>query len=169
MTPVWIIDDGPLDTLAGVVDHRTVASWPTGKFVVADATASAATGDRRKLLEAAGQALAPFSVMMGTEAERTLFGHLRRPNEADKNLAEHQSIAWALHEEPRAVFVGRDKGAAYLALAELGRCRAAHPSDLWLHLREQRLISEAEFAALCAKTQSAETLAVPLRCQTRAP
>jgi hypothetical protein len=167
--PVWIIDDGPLDTLAGVVDHRAVASWPAGEFVVADATSNAATGDRKKLLEAAGHSLAPFSVMMGSQAERTLFGHLRRPNEADKNLAEHQSIAWALHEEPRAVFVGRDKGAAFLALAELGRCRAAHPSDLWLHLRDEGLVSEEEFVALCAKPRKGDQLPVPLRCQTRSP
>lgn len=87
---VWIIDDGPLDVLAMVVDADVVASWPTGCFRIADATRDAASGRRRDLLARQPSPLAPFSVMMGSPAADVLYSHLRDPSASDKDLAEQR-------------------------------------------------------------------------------
>jgi hypothetical protein len=167
--PVWIVDDGPLDTLAMVVDPTVVASWPASQFKVADATRREATGNRRTLLNVSPSPFSVFSVLMGSNAADVLYKHLRQPSASDKNLAEHQSVAWALSQCPEAVLVARDKRAAFLALAELGRGGAAHPSELWLHLLDEGLITEAQFQNLCARTSQGEQCPIPLRCQSRSP
>ncbi len=165
--PVWIVDDGPLDTLAMVVDSAAVASWPSGHFRVADATVRAASGNRQALLGTSPSPFSVFSVRMDSDAANVLYNHLRQPSTSDKNLAEHQSIAWALSECPEAVLVAGDKRAAFLALAELGSGGAAHPSEFWLHLLDEGLINDGEFQDLCARTSKGEQCPVPLRCQNR--
>jgi len=165
--PVWILDDGPLNTLATVVGSDDVSSWPKGRFKVADATWRSATGRREDLLAARPSPFSVFSVDMGSDAAEVLYEQLRQPTKSDKNLAEHESIAWALAECPEAVLVTRDKRAAFLALAELGRGGAAHPSELWLQLRETRLVTEEQFKELCAETSRREQSPVPLRCQNQ--
>lgn len=162
---VWIVDDGPLDTLAMVVDGASVVSWPKDHFRVPDATVKDASGNREALLKAQPSPFPSFSVMMGSQAADTLYNHLRQPSTSDKNLAEHQSIAWAMHECPEAVLVARDKRAAFLALAELGRGGAAHPTELWLFLLRQGLVTRAQFDDLCTRTSRGEQCPVPLRCQ----
>lgn len=165
-TPVWIMDDGPLDTLAAVVGPGSFASWPPGKIKVADATMRSASGNRLALLSASPSPFEGFSVMMGSTASDVLYGHLRQPSTSDKNLAEHQSSAWVLSECPDdAVLAARDKRAAFLALAELGRGGAAHPTELWLLLRQEGLVTRAQFVEFCAKTSQSEQSPVPLRCQ----
>ena len=161
----WIIDDGPLNDLSLVVDSSSLGIWPHGEFKIADATARDASGSRKALLEAEPSPFGSFSVMMNSEAARILYDHLRQPTTSDKNLAEHQSIAWALAEAPDAILVARDKRAAFLALAELGRGGAAHPTELRLHLRDQRLITPDQFNDLCKRTSQGEQNPIPLRCQ----
>ena len=102
---------------------------------------------------------------MDSEAAHILYDHLRQPTTSDKNLAEHQSIAWALAERPDAILVTRDKRAAFLALAELGRGGAAHPTELWLYLREKNLVTADQFSDLCGVTSKGEQNPIPLRCQ----
>lgn len=165
----WIIDDGPLGTLAAVVSAQSIAGWPSGHFKVADATVRSAEGGRESLLGVRPSPFDAFSVMMGSPAADILYGHLRQPSITDKNLAEHQSIAWALSQCPNAVLVTGDKRAAFLALAELGRGGAAHPSELWLHLHEQGLVSSTQFEELCRQTSLREQCPIPLRCQKRLP
>jgi hypothetical protein len=53
-----------------------------------------------------------------------------------------------LTQLPEAVFVTMDKGAAFVALAELGPARVATPFDVWSWLREQSLISAEQRRAL---------------------
>jgi hypothetical protein len=69
------------------------------------------------------------------------------------DLAEHESIAWALVHGPDAVFVSSDRRATLTALAELGRERVAHPFDLWLDLRKRRWLSPRAFERLCELTR----------------
>lgn len=165
--PAWIVDDGPLDTLAAVVTHAVFAGWPRGRYFLADATARAATGRR---LPFAAAPCEVFSITMGTPAWNLLYT-LRLPSAGTADLAEHEAIAWALLERPDAVFVTSDKGAAALALAELGRGRVAHTFDLWLHLLEERLVSAIEFQQLCESTQRRGTglPRMPERCTVRYP
>lgn len=165
--PIRIIDDGPLDTLSRVVDPAATTSWPSGMLVVAAATRRKASGKRLGLLSATPSPFAVFSVTMGSAAASILYQHLRQPSVSDKNLAEHEAIAWALSDCTEAVLVSADKRAAFLALAELGRGRAAHPSELWLHLLDSELVSVPQFAELCHLTSAGEQLPVPLRCQNR--
>ncbi|MEW6755159.1 MAG: hypothetical protein AB1505_29885 [Candidatus Latescibacterota bacterium] len=163
--PTWIIDDGPLDHLAMVVASVDVGVWPKGEYFVADQTARAAGGNRKALLEAAASPFQAFSIMYGSRAFDVLYQHLREPTASDKDLAEHQSIAWAMEERQDAVFVAQDQRAAFLALAELGRSRAAHPTQLWLHLRDQGLVTPEQFRALCERTRRSYQSKIPLRCQ----
>ncbi len=150
-----------------VVDSATVASWPRGELLVADATVCDASSRRKALLDQSGSPFTQFSVLMGTEAAKILYSHLRPAATSDKNLAEHQSIAWALAERPEAILVSRDKGATLLALAELGRGNAAHPSELWLYLLGEGRITKDQFKDLCRRTSNSEQSPVPLRCQRR--
>jgi hypothetical protein len=172
----WIIDDRPLDWLARFVDPAELTKWPRGQFSVAEATKTAAQKDaatsysaskRLALLDAPDPAIEAFSIQFGTEAFSLLYTHLAQPAGTNTDLAENQSIAWALAEQRNAVLVTVDKRASVLALAELGRYRVAHAFDLWLKLRESRLLSENQFKALCMATlKSDQSLNnMPLRCQ----
>ncbi len=164
LTPRWIVDDGPLDDLAMVVGPDAVAAWPEGTFFVADATRDKARGRRRTLLAAAPDRFSVCRITMGSPASATLYGHLRAGVSDDKNLAEHEAIAWALHNAADAIFVARDKGAAFQALAELGRGGAAHPADLWIWLRDEGHITPAQFEALCERTRKGDqSVRRPLR------
>jgi hypothetical protein len=65
---IAIIDDGPLDHLACVVDLAALASWPGDRFVIADATARGASGRRKAMLEMPSSPFKQFEVVVGTEA-----------------------------------------------------------------------------------------------------
>jgi len=76
--PPWIIDDGPLNWLSRAVCPGDVASWPTGRFFVAEATATqanmgAAIGSpeaqkRKDLLAPERSAIQIFKIMTDSEA-----------------------------------------------------------------------------------------------------
>jgi hypothetical protein len=163
--PIWILDDGPLDTLARVVEPTAVMSWPDGMLAIADATRRKATGRRLELLGTSPSPFFVFSVSMDGAGARILYEHLRQPSTSDKNLAEHEALAWALSDCEDAILVTADKRAAFPALAELGRARAAHPSELWIEFVEAGLVSRLQFAELCRLTSQGEQLPVPLRCR----
>lgn len=155
LSPRWIIDDGPLDNLARTVTPAEVSGWPPDTFFVAGTTRAQASGNRKALLEARPSPFEVFTVKVDGPAGETLY-HLREAVTDNKHLAEHEAIAWALHAGNGAVFVAHDKAAAFQALAELGRCRAAHPADLWLWLRDGGHISAEQFEALCEQTRKGD-------------
>ena len=71
----------------------------------------------------------------------------------DRDVGEDQTIAWCACDAPDAVFVTADKGALFLAAAELGGHRVATPFDLWADLRGRKLLSEEDFEELCERTR----------------
>ena len=70
-----------------------------------------------------------------------------------KNLAEHESLAWALTHGRDAVLVAVDKRAVLTALAELGRGRVAHPFDVWIDFFTRHWITKGQFVHLCELTE----------------
>ncbi len=152
----WILDDTPFGALARVAFGADITHWPSGHILVADATAAAAAQDRsgrRPALLAARSAggdpvIEAFQVTVGSPAGQVLYQHLRKASKGTANLAEHQSIAWALTVGTDAVFVARDQRATYLALSELGRGRVCHLFELWRHLLEQQMITTAQYESL---------------------
>lgn len=144
--PTWILDDGPFGDLARFVDVEEVERWPGGQLYIAEQTVLEAPvgSNRRALLDADPSPFQSFSITMGSPASDIIYNHLRRTaGRATANLAEHQSIAWAISERPDAIFVVVDRKATILALAELGCGRVAHAHDLWLYLRDETLIDQA--------------------------
>lgn len=151
----WVLDDGPLGNLA---KHYNAAwSWPARSLHTVAEVASAASRDlsgRRDSVLAMRQSGEPVievhPIMVGSQAACFLFEYLR-PNapSATKNLGEDAAIAYCALEKTDGCFVTNDKGAAFLALAELGRGRVATPFDLWEDLFSQGLITPDEFSSLC--------------------
>ena len=133
----WLIDDGPFGLLARVLDHRW--DWPASTLhmarAVADGGARDKSGRRQQLLsrQNSGQPwIRVHGIQPGTPAAGMLYNHLRHNRyQSTEHLGEHASIALAATTLPTAVFVTMDKGAAFLALAELGRDRVATPYELW--------------------------------------
>jgi len=162
----WILDDGPFGSLACEVSKENLRKWPSGELLVADATADDAKQDRSGRREAAlriesdltgGPVIDTFEVRVGSPAGRILYEHLRKGHRGSADLAEHESIAWALTiEEATAILVTSDKHAAFLALAELGRCRVCHPYEFSRHLFSQHRISENQYKALMERTSKAD-------------
>jgi hypothetical protein len=157
---LWILDDMAIGTLANCIKLERPRRWPNGRLALMEATARAAEGpdvggrkrNRKSLLSAKSNGSPVFqllSVPIEGPAGEMLFGHLRRSENPDANLAEHQAIAWAFNSGQKAVLVTQDQRAAMTALAELGRERVAHPVDLWLFLRLEECVSQQEFDALC--------------------
>lgn len=166
----WVVDDGPLGHLAQAFDPSW--SWPAATLDVLDAVVRGAPNDksgRRMQLLAMGGTDSPVivqhAVVVGSQAETYMVSQLRAyATRATADLGEHESIAWMLHEGPAdSVFVTLDKGAAYLALVELGRSRVASPFDLWDDLEKQSLITRKEFEALCRRVEKGSNLAAPPR------
>jgi len=163
---VWIIDDGPLDQLALTLPPLATASWPKGRFVVAEATRTAAKGKRKELLDGSPDTFDTCEIKVGSAAFHVLYGHLRLPWGPVANAAEYQAIAWAIAQRQDAILVTLDKRAAMLGLAELGKGRVAHAFDLWLHLRDAGLVTKEQFTALCEATKRSDQAlpGIPLRC-----
>jgi hypothetical protein len=151
----WVLDDGPFGTLAK--HYNAGWSWPARSLHTVAEVASAAPRDqsgRRNSLLAMSQSGEPVievhSIMVGSEAARFLFEYLRpHAPRATKNLGEDAAIAYCAVERKDACFVTMDKGASFLALAELGSGRVATPFDLWDDLLSKGLIDPAEFLRLC--------------------
>jgi len=166
--PAWILDDGPLGLLARFIHADDVSGWPAGEFYVAEQTALDARPDatRNALLVAESSPFQFFSIMMDSRAAEMIHDHFRLiEGRATANLAEHQSIAWAICERPDAVFVVIDRKATILALAELGCGRVAHAHDLWLYLRDKELITPLQFESLCRATCMTDQSQIPVRCR----
>jgi hypothetical protein len=152
---VWVLDDGPLGVLAQ--NYNSAWSWPGRSLHTVAEVASAASKDksgRRESLFAMQHGDDPVievhSIMARSSAARFLFDYLRpKATSATKNLGEDAAIAFCAVEDSDAIFVTMDKGAAFLALAELGMERVATPFDVWRDLLSRRLISHAEFSSLC--------------------
>lgn len=95
---VWSVDDGPLDHPALVVAPEQASTWPHGELLMAYATARSARGKRQTLLEASGSPFEVFPAFLGTPTWDVVHDHLRDGSTTDKDLAVHESIAWALVE-----------------------------------------------------------------------
>lgn len=164
----WILDDGPFDLLSRFINVTDLSNWPQGQLFVAEQTAMDAGQSpvRSALLTTNSTPFNVFNIIIGTPAFDIVYNHLRpTASRATANLAEHQAIAWIISERRDGIFVTGDKKAAFLGLAELGRGRVAHPHDLWLHLRDQRLVDQAQFDGLCQTTCRSDQSAVPFRCR----
>lgn len=118
---MWMLDDGPLGDLARHVSPDP--EWPRGTFHLAESVAAAAERDlsgRRQQWVWNSPALVVHRLLPGQEGYLMLFEHLRpRFANSNQHFGEHESIALCAQER-NLVFVARDKGAAMLALAELG-------------------------------------------------
>lgn len=167
----WLLDDGPLGVLAQ--SFNPAWSWPAGQLHVAESVAAAAPQDRsgrRTKLLTMGSAEEPcfiaHPIFADTEVAQMVYGHLR-PEEAQakRDLGEDEAIALCALELTEVMFVTMDKGASYQALVELGPGRVSSPFDLWLELRDEALITPAEFEKLCDKTASGDSgiVGVPKR------
>lgn len=156
----WILDDGPLGSLADVASEERLVGYGPGKLWIAEQTQRDAdqSPSRAELLtiEVPGgeKLIESFEIQLGTAdpAERILM-ELHDEASSTVNLAEQQAIAWAQTHADDAVLVTADKRAAMIALAELGRSRVAHPFDLWIHLLEAEALALSEFRALCNRTR----------------
>ena len=159
----WILDDMIFGNLACQVLPDDVACWPDLGLMLADATVAAAdqdqSGRRQALLAVTSPAnsdpvIKPFSVTSGSVAWTILYEHLRPKSGGTKNLAEDQSIAWALtHLDEDPVLVTRDKHAAMVALAELGRGGVCHPFEFFEYLRSQGCLTQQQFDNLMNSTK----------------
>ena len=90
---------------------------------------------------------------MTSPAGSVLYKHLRKSSGLTAaNLAEHQTIAWAVTEKEQAVFVTSDKAAASLALAELGRSRVCHPVEFWQNLLDDGMIIKTQWQSLLQRS-----------------
>jgi hypothetical protein len=152
---VWVLDDGPFGILAK--HYNPSWSWPARSLHIVEEVASAApqdkSGRRQKLLamrQSDGPVIEIHKIMTGSAAANYLFQYLRpSASSATKNLGEDASIAYCAIEQTDGAFVTTDKGAAFVALAELGMGRVAAPFDLWKELLSRKLVSKAEFSDLC--------------------
>jgi hypothetical protein len=151
----WLLDDGPFGLLAKNLNPSW--NWPASCLHIVKEVALAAQEDRSGrrtswlgLRQGSRSVIEVHPIMAGTAAAKFLFEYLR-PNApgATKNLGEDASIAFCAKEQSDAVFVTMDKGAAFVALAELGPTRVASPLDLWRELFAEGLIDESQFSNLC--------------------
>jgi len=101
----WILDDMAFGDIARVVPLSDLSAWPDGELLLADATARAAardpSGGRQAVLAARSSAtgapiITSFTVTVSSPAGRILYTHLRTGSGGTADLAEHESIAWAL-------------------------------------------------------------------------
>lgn len=168
----WVIDEKPFNVLA---EHCRASAprFEPGMVTVVDELERRASVSsffwRRDLLAARDgdgkRIIAVHPVMNDTPAFEYLFSELRpHAASADKDLVEHLSIAACAHDLTEAVFVAEDKGAAFLALSELGRGRVATPFDLWDDLLGRSVIALDDFKRLCVATErSMQPLRTPVR------
>jgi hypothetical protein len=91
--------------------------------------------------------------MEGTPAASMLYEYLRlNSTHATKDLGEDASIAFCAMVRTDSIFVTQDKGAALVALSELGSGHVATPFELWFDLRGRGLVSAEQFQRLCEST-----------------
>lgn len=157
----WLLDDGPLGHLAGVVDSLRTESWQTGRLLV-PRSAAIAQSERstrtRTLLsrvdEAGSRVIEQISVRLASDdPAASILLELHGDTTSSTDLAEREAIAWALAHGDDAVLVAMDRRAALTALAELGVGRVGHPFDVWLDLLDRRWIDSEVFSRLCRLTK----------------
>lgn len=160
----WLIDDGVIDLLARCPEALRV-TLRQEDLAIAEATAADVSEERQRLLAEAQ--VKTLRVDVESPAENLLYGHFRRRSEYQRgstvNFAEHQALALLLTEETSRIFVTFDKGAAYLALLELGPGRVAHPFDLFFYLEQERLLPPGVLEDLLDKSRKKEQLGPPWR------
>ena len=160
---IWVLDDGPFGALARIFDPTW--QWPPATLHLVREVASGAkfdkSGRRQKLLAmTSGGSLcfAVHDILEGTPAASMLFEYLRLSStNATRDLGGDASIAFCAMEWTDAIFVTQDKGAALVALAELGMGRVATPFDLWHELAGRGLISRDQFQLLCESTRKSDS------------
>jgi hypothetical protein len=127
---------------------------------VAHAAVGDKSGRRQAMLAhscADGPLVRVHDIVVGSVAEDFLYSHMRPDgSRATKDLGEHASVALAATTLFDAVFVTMDKGAAYLALSELGVGRVASPFDYWHWLLQSGLIHNDVFTSLCECTHKGD-------------
>jgi len=162
------------DDIARVVPPSDLAIWPEDELLLASATAQAASQDasgRRESMLAVmsgttGAAIiTSFTVTVGSEAGTILYNHLRTRTGGTANLAEHESIAWAMTDPSGdSVVVSRDKHAVMLALTELGRGRVCHPYELFEYLLSRGYLAQQQFEDLKnIMSRSDQSIPIPWR------
>ncbi|MDO9016322.1 MAG: hypothetical protein Q8S73_37390 [Deltaproteobacteria bacterium] len=166
----WLLDDGALDVLASRTIQWTGRELPGVLEVMSEVATSATASLLRTQLLAREQLGAPLveqhEILVGSDEEAYLTTHLRANVFAAKeHLGEHEAIAWCRCRDQDIVFVSMDKGAVYLALAELGRARVATPFDVWRDLLDRDWIDAVDFDRLCKWTaaRSSPQVKVPRR------
>lgn len=162
----WIIDDGPLGLLVECLGEQGFQHTRDLTLFIAEQTSRDAQHRRPQTFINDCSILHTFQILLGSQTSEILYRHLGHTSSSEtKNLAERQSIAWALAENTQAIFVSLDKRACVEALAELGRGRVAHAYDLWFELYAQEHITIQQFQSLCEKTRKNQNLKnIPLRC-----
>lgn len=174
----WILDDGPFDTLASLVEPSSLGAYPPGRLLVAPATARDSRGSaaRARFLDAGNPKDPPvveaFDLLIGgDDSAAEIFLELHGEEATASNQAERESIAWALAHGEDTVLVLEDKRAALTALAELGRSRVAHSLDLWIDLLEEGAITPDAFQRLCERTKGRDNglNRMPMRVVDRFP
>lgn len=170
----WILDDMVLEDMARKLSPQNLSAWPSDQFVVADATVQAApqdsSGRRQSMLatksEITGaEVISSFTVTVHSPAGTILYSHFRT-SATTANLAEHESIAWALADPAGkdSILVTRDKLAAMLALAELGRGRVCHPYEFFEYLLNNRYLTGQQFNDLVETTRKGDqSIPIPWR------
>lgn len=162
----WLLDDGVIDLLARCPGAIRDALRQED-LAIAEATATDGSEERRQFFQEAH--VKTLRIEMESVAEKLLYGHFRSRSEYQRgtvvNFAEHQAFALLLTEEQNRTFVTFDKGAAYLALLELGPGRVAHPVDLFWHLEQEQRLKPGAFGDLLEKSRKKEQLGPPWRLQ----
>lgn len=160
MTP-FVLDDGPFMLVARQLN--VAWAWPASRLnVVREVAAGAAdrSPQRREIRQRAlalasadGPAIAVHDLMVGGQAAGYLYNHLRRDAaNATLDIGEDASIALCAVQMPAGVFVSMDQCATLIALGELGKGRVASAFDVWDELRNEGLISLADFNTFCQST-----------------
>ena len=109
----WILDDGPFEHLARIVEDEDTTLWQADILLVAATTAAAAAPTRQALLDLrvdGKPVVATFEICLGSgdPAEKVLI-ELRPDTTSTVDLAEHESIAWAQVHGLDTVFVCADR------------------------------------------------------------
>ena len=111
------------------------------------------------------EVISSFTVTVHSPAGTILYNHLRTSS-TTANLAEHESIAWALADPAGkdSILVTRDKLAAMLALSKLGRGRVCHPYEFFEYLSNNKCLTGQQFNDLVQSTRKGDqSVPIPWR------
>lgn len=153
------------------LNPEDICSWPEDKFFVAPKTSDMADEKRQRLLNVRSRehgktVISPIIIHVRDTAGKLLYGHFRKDRTGSADLAEHESIAWALtHPDEGWVFVTQDKNAASCALSELGRERkgVCDTHEFLNHLFDEELLSPPQLKTLmdCSNKKKKQDNKIP--------